>query len=108
MKTQTTDATAKVIGTIKLPTSSAGVLKVSVVGFDGTDAVTGAKIVRFKKVSGTLTLGTASNDLAVEADAGFSGATFAFAANSNNVDISVTGTAGKTINWTANASIVVS
>jgi hypothetical protein len=99
MKTQTTDATPKKLGTIQIGATKAGLVTVSVVGFDNTDAVTGIKAARYKKVAGTLTLGTPGAVLAVETDTGLGSATFTLSAVANNIDVMVTGAAGKTINW---------
>jgi hypothetical protein len=97
----TTDATATTVATIEASTDDAGVIIASVVGNSvGHGAVTGVKTVRYKKVAGTLTLGTASNTLAVEADTDLEDATFAFAAVSNNIAIQVTGKAATSIKWT--------
>lgn len=102
MKVTTTDATVTTLGTLKIPDTQAGVIQATVVGQDSAGlAVTAVKNVRYKKVGGTLTLGTAADILAVEADTGLTNATFAFAAVSNNIAIRVTGTASKTIDWTA-------
>lgn len=102
MKVTTTDATPTTLGSLKIGDTQAGVIQATVVGIDSAGlAVTGTKIVRYKKVGGTLTLGTAADVLAVVADSGLTSATFAFVAASNNVAIQVTGTAGKTIKWTA-------
>lgn len=98
----TTDATATVLLTIDAGTTDAGIIAAHVVGQDAAGlVVSGAKIVRYKKVSGTVTLGTAADLLAVEADTGLTSATFAFAATANVITIKVTGTAAKTITWTA-------
>lgn len=100
-KITTTDATVTTVLTINADTSDAGVIEAHVVGLDAADglAVTGAKIIRYVKASGTLTLGTPSNVLAVVADTGIDTATFAFAAVSNQIALRLTGVAAKTINW---------
>lgn len=102
MKVTTTDATPVKLGTLKIADTQAGVIQATVVGIDAAGlAVTGTKIVRYKKAAGTLTLGTPADIAAVVADSGLTAATFTFVANGNNVDIQLTGTAGKTIKWTA-------
>jgi len=102
MKGQTTDATPKKLGSYVPAAGKAGILFLTVTGFDGTDAITGQKAIRFKKnAAGTLTLGTAVDVVASVVDAGLGAATFAMSAVSNKVDVMVTGAAGKNISWVA-------
>lgn len=107
MKVTTTDATATTIGSVALAANEAGVIEATVVGFDSANGVevTGKKIVAYKNVNGTITLGTATATLAVAADAAISGATFAFAAGTNAINIQVTGVAAHTIKWVAKATL---
>lgn len=109
MKGQTTDGSTITLGTVQSSDNEAGLLKVSVVGFEkaGGGTVTGVKVLRYKKVAGTLTLGTASDDLAIETDTALSGATFAITSVSNVITITVTGKASKAINWYAKANRAV-
>lgn len=100
----TTDSGAHTIATFPIATDEAGILETQVVGIDtaGGNAVTGSLIVRYKKKDGTLTLASPTNVSAIVTDAGLSGATFAFAASSNNVLIRVTGDTATTVRWIAN------
>lgn len=103
---ETTDATATDILTIEIEDQSAGILQVWCAGFDATDAVTGMKQVRYKKVGGTLTLGTVGDVLAVQADGALSAATFGIIASSNNIAVQVTGVAATAINWKAEYKLI--
>src|SRR6478752_729014 len=106
MKATTTDATPKKLGSVTVLNSRVGIAIVTVSGYDGTDGITGQKAVRYKKSSsGILTLGTAVDVVAPVVDAGLGSSTFTLTAVGNNIDITVTGAAGKTINWTGNADI---
>lgn len=97
----TTNGSAMNADTITLGSDEAGVLQVTVVGFnkDSASAVTGAKILRYVKSGGTLTLGSATADLAVAADTKLGSATFAVASVGNNAVVQVTGTSGVTVQW---------
>lgn len=95
--TETTGTTPVVIQTIPIADNIAGIITVHVVGFDGSLKVTGAVQAGFKKVSGTLTLGTVSSLLATAADGSFS---FTLSASSNNLIVTVTGGSG-TFQWLA-------
>ncbi len=89
----TSDDTARVIATFPIADDEAGLLQARVVGIDtaASDVVTGVIGIRYKKVAGTLTLGSPISVQAVVTDAGVSGSTFAWAASSNNVVLRVTG-----------------
>jgi hypothetical protein len=97
----TTDATPTNIDTVTVSNNEVGVLEVTVVGYYGTApaGVTGKQIVRYKKVAGTLTLGTAADVLAVETDTALGAATFAIVASGNQIYIRVTGAAAKSVAW---------
>lgn len=106
--TTTLDSGIHTIATFPIATDEAGVLEAQVVGIDtaGGNAITGSIIVRYKKKDGTLTLGSPTNALAIETDAGLSGATFAFSAASNNVLLRVTGDTATTVRWLANIRLI--
>lgn len=97
----TTNGSAKNADTVTLGSDEAGVLRVTVVGFnkDSAAAVTGVKLYRYVKSGGTLTLSSATNDLAVSTDAKLGSSTFAVASVANNAVVQVTGTASVTIHW---------
>lgn len=97
---QTTDATPQVIATIEIDVHTTGILEVYVYAMDdvGTGGVTIKQIVRWMK-TGSLTLGTPVDVLALETD--FVGATVAINAASDNIEIEVAGTASNIINWEA-------
>lgn len=102
MKVTTTDATATNIGSVAIAANAAGVIEVSIAGWDATGlAVTGKKIVRYASVNGTITLGTATAALAVAGDGAIATATFGFATGTNAINIQVTGVAAHTIKWVA-------
>jgi hypothetical protein len=103
----TTDASAHTIATITAGANETGIIEAQVVGFDSTggDAVTGSLIIRYKKVGGTLTLGSPVVDAAIVTDAGLNSATFAFAASSNNINLNVTGDTSTTVKWVANIRV---
>lgn len=97
----TTNATADTVATIPLAANTAGLIRVSVVGVNTAngDAITGSAIVRYKKASGTLTIGDTSNISPTVVDTGISGATWNIATSANSIIISATGKASTTIRW---------
>lgn len=97
----TTNGSAKNADTVTLGADEAGILRVTVVGFnkDSAAAVTGVKIYRYVKSGGTLTLSSATNDLSVTTDTKLGSSTFAVAGVANNAVVQVTGTSGVTIRW---------
>ncbi len=97
----TTNATATHIDSIVIADNTAGIVTAEIVGAaTNGDAVTGKQIFRYKKTAGTLTLGTAANILAIVADAGITGGTFAYNVTAtNNLQIKVTGAAATTVRW---------
>jgi hypothetical protein len=97
----TTDATATVMDTLAITNNTAGVIEVRVVGVAATgDAITGKLIYRYKKVSGTLTIGTADAASVLTTDTALSGGTFALAVNTyNNAKLTVTGKAAVSVVW---------
>jgi hypothetical protein len=99
----TADGSAHTIATFLIGANEGGVLTARVVGVDTAtmDEVTGVVGIRYKKVAGTLTLGSAINVQSIVTDAGLGSATFAFAASSNNVVLNVTGDASTSVVWKA-------
>ncbi len=96
----TTDATPTIIDTLTLGANSAGVIQYTAKGVAANgDAITISQIVRFKKASGTLTLGTPADILASVVDAGLSGGSIAISAASNNINVTVTGKAAVNVSW---------
>jgi hypothetical protein len=97
----TTDSTLTTLSTVTVGDDEAGVIEVMLVGFnDSTStAVTGAKIVRYVKDAGTLTLGTPTSSLATVTDATLGTATWSVTTSSNNIIVQVKGKAGFTIRW---------
>lgn len=97
----TTDATPKITDTLIVGNNSAGLIEVSAVGVTSAgEAVTAKLIYRYAKASGTLTIASAANISAVAADTALSGATVAAAATAdNNIKVTITGKASKTIRW---------
>jgi hypothetical protein len=96
----TTDATPTEILSITPADYSAGVLWIWFTGFDSANAITGIKAVRFKKVAGTLTLGTVGNLLATEIDGSIS-ASISITASSGSILVQVTGVAATDMEWAA-------
>lgn len=97
----TFNATPVVMDTLAITDNTSGIIEVTVVGQAATgDGITGKLIYRYKKVSGTLTVGTADSASAITADTALSGGTFALAANSyNNAKLTVTGKASVNVRW---------
>lgn len=89
----TTNGSAHAIATFPIAAYEGGLLQARVVGVDTAagDVVTGVIGIRYKKAAGTLTLGSPISTQAIVTDAGIAGATFAWAASSNNVVLNVTG-----------------
>jgi hypothetical protein len=100
VSTPTTDATPTEILSITPADYSAGVLWIWFAGFDATNAITGIKAVRYKKVAGTVTLGTVGNLLATEIDGGLT-ASLSITASSGNILVQVTGVAATDMEWAA-------
>jgi hypothetical protein len=100
VSTPTTDATPTEILSITPADQSAGVLWIWFAGFDATNAITGIKAVRYKKVAGTVTLGTVGNLLATEIDGGLT-ASLSITASTGNLLVQVTGVAATDMEWVA-------
>lgn len=100
-KVTTTDATATTAASLTLTNNEVGVITIKVIGFraDTVAGVTGVRTYRYKKVGGTLALGSVIETQAIVADSDVTGATFSASASSNNILVKVTGVAGKTIYW---------
>lgn len=103
---RTTDSTLTYLDTLVIASNEAGIIELQIIGYDSVNsvAITGSQIVRYKKVAGTLTLGTATDVLATEVDtglqtAGVGGAAFTIISQNNNVVIRVKGKDGKFIHW---------
>jgi hypothetical protein len=99
VSTPTTDATPTEILAITPADQSAGVLWIWFAGFDATNAITGIKAVRYKKV-GTVTLGTVGNLLATEIDGGLT-ASVSITASTGDILVQVTGVAATDMEWAA-------
>lgn len=97
----TTDSVTTTAQTIAIDNNAVGILEVYALGYANAigDGVTAAKIVRYKKELGTLTLGSTTDILATEADSGLSGAAVSFVASSNNILIKVKGKLATTVTW---------
>jgi len=101
----TTDSAYNTIATIPIAANEAGILDVQVTGYNDSlsIAVTGRQVVRYKKVAGTLTLGTPSNILAKETDTGLQytniGSTWDISTSSDNIIIRVKGKLTYKIKW---------
>lgn len=100
VSTPTTDATPTEILSITPADYSAGILWLWFVGFDSGNAITGIKSVRFRKVAGTLTLGTVTNIMATEVDGGLT-ASVSITASSGDILVQVTGVAATDMEWAA-------
>lgn len=98
---RTLDATPVIAANMTIANNTGGIVEVTVVGSTTAgEVITGKLIYRYKKASGTITVATADTASAITADAALSGATFAVAANaSNNLKLTLTGKASKTILW---------
>lgn len=97
----TSNAVATTAHTITLDANSRGIVEVRVeaVSSDGTKGLTGIKRVRYKKIAGTLTLGTVETEMAIERDGGLTTADFTITTSSNNVIIQVTGESAQALDW---------
>lgn len=103
---KTTDSTLTYIDTITVANNEAGILEVQVTGYNDSlsIAVTGKKIVRYKKVAGTLTLGSITDVLATEVDSNLQntplgGATWTIVAASNQIYVRIKGKVPYNIYW---------
>ncbi|MFT3680704.1 MAG: hypothetical protein QM791_23790 [Ferruginibacter sp.] len=103
----TTDSAYQTIDLLEVASNEAGIIEVQVLGYNDSlsIAVTGKQIVRYKKVAGTLTVGTASNILAKETDTGLSTATWDISTSSNNIIIRVKGRLNYTVKWESRVKI---
>lgn len=97
----TSNAVATTAHSVTVDANSRGIIEVRVeaVSSDGTKGLTGIKRVRYKKIAGTLTLGTVETEMAIEYDGGLSTANFTITTSSNNPIIQVTGEAAQDLNW---------
>jgi hypothetical protein len=97
----TTDSTIAAKKTITVSDSTVGILEVTVIGFSDSLAVgvTGSQIVRFKKVNGTLTLGTPEDLLAKATDTGLGTATWDISTSSNNIVVRLKGKLNVSVKW---------
>lgn len=102
----TTDSTFYYIDTITVAANESGILEVQVIGYNDSlsIAITGKKIVRYKKVAGTLTLGTATDVLATEVDTGLQnspsgGAAWTIVAASNQIYVRIKGKNTYNVYW---------
>ena len=100
----TTDATPTNVLTITPELGTVGILEVRVWGNSGEDIIAGIKAVRFKRIT-TTGIGTVYDIMAVNNDAGLSGATFSIVASAPDILVQVTGLAATTINWSATYNI---
>jgi hypothetical protein len=93
----------KILRTLGTIAGEGGVIVVNCVAVDASgSAMTGAKRTRFSKSqSGVLTLGSVQNDLATQTDADMQGCSFNIVKNTTtqDIEIQVTGIAGKDIRW---------
>jgi hypothetical protein len=101
----TTDSTLTYIDTITVANNESGILEVQMIGYNDSlsIAVTGKKIVRYKKVGGTLTLGSITDILATEVDTdlqnGSGGSTWTIVAASNEIYVRIKGKVPYNIYW---------
>ena len=89
------------VDSITVTDNKAGIIEATVVASDSVgNGVTGKQIFRYKKSNGTITLSSATNDLAIVTDSGVSGATFIFSATSyGNLALYVKGKSSATMKW---------
>lgn len=90
----TTDSVVTAIDSIVVAANEAGIIRVTVVGYnaDAPAGITGIKYVRYKKVAGTLTLGTVTDIAATVTDSELSGSTtWTIVASGNNIIVRVKG-----------------
>ena len=97
----TSDSVTTNAQTITIDSNSVGIVDLYVIGFSVStgDGVTCRKTIRYKKLGGTLTLGTSTDILATETDSGLSGAAVSFSTNSNSLIIRVKGKLATTVTW---------
>lgn len=98
---RTLDATPVIAANMTVANNTGGLVEVTVVGSASNgECVTGKLLYHYHKTAGTITVATADTVGTITADTGLSGATFAVAANaSNNLKLTLTGKASKTILW---------
>jgi hypothetical protein len=99
----TTDSAYNTIKTVYIGANEVGILKISVVGINDslTAAVTGSKTVRYKKVDGTLTLGTPTSSLDTETDTSLGTATWDVTTSGSSIIVRVKGKLTYTVRWEA-------
>lgn len=100
----TTDSAIDPIDSIVLNPTEAGVIEVTVTGLNQLtgDAVTGKKILRYKNVAGTLTLGSATDVLTSTTDTGLGTATWSITSVNNNIYVNVKGKNTVSVKWIVN------
>lgn len=98
----TTDSTGySTVDSLVVGANEVGFVTVHLVGYNDSASVgvTGVKHVRFKKIAGTLTLGTVGDLQTTVADSELSPATWRIIAVNNNVYVQVKGAPAITIYW---------
>lgn len=107
----TTDSVLTTLDIIPITANEAGIITVTLVGYNGDApaAITGIKEVRYKKVAGTLTLGTVNDIVTGVTDTELSGSTtWSIVASSNNIYIKVKGKLplASGVKWRARTELV--
>lgn len=97
----TSDATVTTIATIATSSNEFGVIEVTLVGHRTTSdghGITGKKIVRYRNIAGTITVGSITSLLTDELT-GLTTATWTITSSGSNILIRVTGEAATNIDW---------
>lgn len=102
----TVGAVTVVVLSVPVAASSCAVIEARVAGFEAADGAGGLlSVTAHRNGGGPVIVGTV--DLFKDVPAGLAGASFSAAAVGANVEISCTGSAGKTINWVIQADVTV-
>lgn len=100
-KVTTTDGNAATVFTQPVADNEVGMIVIKAIGLDsaGVNGITGIIGYRYKKVAGTLTLGSVVNIMTPVVDTALSGGGIAAVASSNNIAVQVTGKASVNVDW---------
>ena len=97
----TTDSTLAHADSVVVADNTGGLVELTIVGHSAAgDAITGKHIYRYKKASGTLTLGSAANTSATVVDAGLGTSTYTFAGTATgNLQLKIKGKLSTSVKW---------
>lgn len=108
---ETTDATVTTLCSVTISNNSVGELEMHIAGRDNVsgEILHGVRILKFKRVSGTLSaVGSLIDLVAISIDGtNMLTATWTMDINSNDIRVRVTGVVGRTIHWQGYGKLII-